>query len=296
MEGEILRLGLTGLQRQRCTAEAAQQECQDAGREQRAADQGRAGLMHQCAAGPLLIPADISQDDVLDAADRPIHAMREGKVLAPASYREDEPVLLPIVERLRRLIRQPAKENHAGDPVKLAAGDLVELDGKPAILSIMALVPSTDRVIQAPGSEYLHISVDFITDALLAKIAGQYLLAGARLLPLSQPVGEAAIPLADSRGIDPIMPIVGIHPDADIIDHPELVAGLGIDDGIVPDGDAFLLALHRRDPIPHAVGEKDFLPLEGGAIRLHSGVKAKADDHGKRENGKRHHRQRDLER
>lgn len=96
--------------------------------------------------------------------------------------------------------------------------------------------------------------------------------------------------------IDPIMPIVGIHPDADVIDHPVHVAGLGIDDGIVPDCDAFLLAIHRRHPVPHAVGEKDFLPLEGDAIRLHSGVKAKADDHGKRENGKHHHRQRDLER
>ncbi|WP_287361609.1 CHASE4 domain-containing protein, partial [Mesorhizobium sp.] len=115
---------------------------------------------------------------VLDAADRPIHAMREGNVLAPARYSEDEPVLLPTVERVRRLIREPAKEDLAGGQVKLAAGDLVELDGKPAILSIMPLVPSSDRVIQTPGSEYLHISVDFITDALLAKIARQYLLAG----------------------------------------------------------------------------------------------------------------------
>ena len=106
---------------------------------------------------------------VLDAADRPIHAMREGNVLAPASYREDEPALLPTVERVRRLIREPAQEDQAGGPVKLAAEDLVQLDGKPAILSIMPLVPSSDRVIQAPGSEYLHISVDFITDALLGQ-------------------------------------------------------------------------------------------------------------------------------
>ncbi|TIM81256.1 MAG: bifunctional diguanylate cyclase/phosphodiesterase, partial [Mesorhizobium sp.] len=39
---------------------------------------------------------------VLDAADRPVHAMREGNVLAPARYSEDEPVLLPTVERVRR--------------------------------------------------------------------------------------------------------------------------------------------------------------------------------------------------
>lgn len=138
---------------------------------------------------------------VLDAANRPIHAMREGQVVAPASYGEDEPVLLPTLERLRRLIGQASNENQADGPAKMVAEDLVSLDGKPAILSIMPLVPSSDRVTQAPGSEYLHVSVEFISDAVVGKIAGQYLLAGAHLLPLAQPVGSAVIPLVDSRGI-----------------------------------------------------------------------------------------------
>jgi diguanylate cyclase (GGDEF)-like protein len=182
---------------------------------------------------------------ILDAADRPIHAMREGKVLATASYSEDEPVLLPTVERVRRLVREPAKENQAGGPVKLVAGDLVELDGKPAILSIMPLVPGTDRVVQAPGSEYLHISVQFITDAVLAKIAGQYLLTGARLLPLSQPVGEAAIPLVDSRGV--ILAFVGWdqeRPGRALVREagPALIGGALLAAGVL----AFLLRRLRR--------------------------------------------------
>ncbi|UVK38610.1 EAL domain-containing protein [Mesorhizobium sp. AR10] len=138
---------------------------------------------------------------VLDAANRPIHAMREGQVVAPAAYGEDEPALLPTVERLRRLISQPSSENEADAPVKLVAKDLVSLGGKPAILSIMPLVPSSERLTQETGSEYLHVSVEFINDVVIAKIAGKYLLAGARLLPLSQPIGSAAIPLVDSRGV-----------------------------------------------------------------------------------------------
>lgn len=182
---------------------------------------------------------------ILDAGDRPIHAMREGKVMAPASYSEDEPVLLPTVERVRRLIREPAKENQAGGPVKLVAGDLVELDGRPAILSIMPLIPGTDRVVQAPGSEYLHISVQFITDAVLAKIAGQYLLTGARLLPLSQPVGEAAIPLVDSRGV--ILAFVGWdqeRPGRALVREagPALIGGALLAAGVL----AFLLRRLRR--------------------------------------------------
>lgn len=182
---------------------------------------------------------------ILDAGDRPIHAMREGKVMAPASYSEDEPVLLPTVERVRRLIREPAKGNQAGGPVKLVAGDLVELDGRPAILSIMPLIPGTDRVVQAPGSEYLHISVQFITDAVLAKIAGQYLLTGARLLPLSQPVGEAAIPLVDSRGV--ILAFVGWdqeRPGRALVREagPALIGGALLAAGVL----AFLLRRLRR--------------------------------------------------
>lgn len=138
---------------------------------------------------------------VLDAANRPIHAMREGQVVAPASYGEDEPAILPSVERLRLLMRQPTNENQTGGQAKMVAEDLVSLGGKPAILSVMPLVPSSDRVTQAPGSEYLHVSVEFINDIVIGKIAEKYLLAGAHLLPLSQPTGSAAIPLVDSRGI-----------------------------------------------------------------------------------------------
>ncbi len=138
---------------------------------------------------------------VLDEANRPIHAMREGQVVAPAAYGEDEPALLPTIEKLRRLIAQPAKENASGGPLKLVAEDLVSLDGRPAILSVMPLVPSSDRVFQAPGSEYLHVSAEFIDDAVVGRIAEKYLLDGAHLLPLSQPVGSASIPLVDSRGV-----------------------------------------------------------------------------------------------
>jgi diguanylate cyclase (GGDEF)-like protein len=83
----------------------------------------------------------------------------------------------------------------------LAAEDLVSLDGKPAILSVMPLVPSSDRVTQAPGTEYLHVTVEFINDAVIGKLAGKYLLEGARLVPLSEPAGQAAVPLVDSRGV-----------------------------------------------------------------------------------------------
>ena len=138
---------------------------------------------------------------ILDSADHPIHSMREGKLVDASAYGEDRPVLLPTIERLRGTLALPAEAGVSGQPAKVVAEDLVSLDGQPAILSVMPLVPSSDRVTQAPGTEYLHVSVEFINDAVIGKIAGKYLLEGARLVPLSEPVGPAAVPLVDSRGV-----------------------------------------------------------------------------------------------
>ncbi|MER8745206.1 EAL domain-containing protein [Mesorhizobium sp. M1004] len=134
---------------------------------------------------------------VLDDANRPVHAMREGKVVSPAVFGEDEPALRPTIARLRQMMSKDASQAGA----KFVADDLVSLDGQPAILSVMPLVPSSDRVTQASGSEYLHVSIEFINDAVIGKIAQKYLLAGAHLLPMAQPLGSAAIPLIDKQGV-----------------------------------------------------------------------------------------------
>ncbi|CDX43589.1 Periplasmic sensor diguanylate cyclase/phosphodiesterase [Mesorhizobium sp. SOD10] len=138
---------------------------------------------------------------VLDSANHPIHAMREGKLVEVSAYGEDQPTLLPIIEKLRRMLAGPPQTDAHGQPMKMVAEDLVSLDGALAIVSVAPLVPSSDRVSQAQGTEYLHVSVEFISDAVVHKIAGKYLLEGARLVPLSEPVGPAAVPLVDSRGV-----------------------------------------------------------------------------------------------
>jgi diguanylate cyclase (GGDEF)-like protein len=138
---------------------------------------------------------------ILDAAGKPIHAMREGKLMPPAAYGDDESAILPSVEKIRRLIALASNDDPADDPPKLVAEDIVTIAGKPAIVSIMPLVPSSDKVTQEPGSEYLHVSVQFVDDTLVKKIADRYLLSGAHLLGTSQKAPAAAIPLVDSHGV-----------------------------------------------------------------------------------------------
>ena len=88
------------------------------------------------------------------------------------------------------------------NPPALVVSDLISFGGRPAILAIQPLVPSSDRLIQAPGTEYLHVSVQFIDKEVIDRIARQYLLSGAHLLPqLTSPVTSASIPLIASNGL-----------------------------------------------------------------------------------------------
>ncbi|OWK21838.1 hypothetical protein AJ88_12300 [Mesorhizobium amorphae CCBAU 01583] len=143
------------------------------------------------------------------------------------------------------MIAQPPKDDTSDEPVKLAVEDLVSLGGKPAILSVMPLVPSTDRLTQEPGSEYLHVSVEFINDAVIGRIAEKYLLASAHLLPLSQPAASATIPLVDSRGV--ILGYIGWdqeRPGLTLVRKtaPALIVGLLLAASVL----AFLLRRLRR--------------------------------------------------
>lgn len=135
---------------------------------------------------------------VLDAADRPIHAMRDGETVAPAAFEADRSVIAASVAQVRALLATNAQ---AGDPPAAALGDLVSFEGRPAILAVQPLIPSSDRLAQAPGTEYLHVSVQFIDDELIGKIAGKYLLSGAHLLPgLMSSITDASVPLVASSG------------------------------------------------------------------------------------------------
>lgn len=181
---------------------------------------------------------------VLDDVDRPVHAMQDGQTVPAARYAGDEAAISPSVDALRAQLELVANGNPSDDPEKLVAGDIVDIDGKPAILSVMPLVPSSGRVLQEPGTEYIHASVQFIDDELISRIAGQYGLTGARLLGLSER-SAANVPLVDSRGMihgfvawEPYRPGLGLVRAA----SPALLLGALLSCGVL----AYLLRRLRR--------------------------------------------------
>jgi len=136
---------------------------------------------------------------VLDELNRPVHAMVGGELVDRSAYTQVESSVGRLVDQLRLLMMQVATGERTA--ARLLAEDLVSIDGKPAIVSVMPIVPSSDRVSQDTGTEYLHVTVQLVDDTLIGKIASQYQLKDARLLPLADEGDtSASMPLVDSSG------------------------------------------------------------------------------------------------
>lgn len=182
---------------------------------------------------------------VLDEHDVAIHAMRDGATLEPSAYHQDEAEILPVVGRVRALIGSASNDNANDDPPRFAVSDMVLFDGKPAILSVAPLLSDTGRLTQQPGTEYIHVSVQFIDSHVIDEIASQYLLRDVSLVQGSGPLRGASVPLTDSQGAtlglitwDPDRPGETMIRDA----SPALVLGALLAAGVV----VFLLRRLRR--------------------------------------------------
>jgi diguanylate cyclase (GGDEF)-like protein len=140
---------------------------------------------------------DIDRVYVLDAAGRPVHAMRDGETLVPGDFERDRAVVEPAVAKLRALVRETV-----GDMPSPVVSGLVALDGAPAIVAVQPIVPDTDRVTLEPGEEYVHVAVQFVDTALIGRIAAKYMLADAHVISrLTTQLPDANVPLMGENGV-----------------------------------------------------------------------------------------------
>jgi diguanylate cyclase (GGDEF)-like protein len=137
---------------------------------------------------------------ILNSADDPIYAMMDAGRTDTSHYESVRDVLRPFVRTLREMIRTNP-EIVTDDPQSLSAGDLVVIDGRPALASVVPIVSETGEIEQAPGTERLHASIRFLDGTFLDALMQNYLIEGARF---SWNAGvasdEAAIPLRNDAG------------------------------------------------------------------------------------------------
>ena len=97
--------------------------------------------------------------------------------IVPAS-RPRQSRSVPSSKQLRSALRAGEADPDGESP---RATNLVTIEARPALASVVPIVSDTGEIEQEPGTEYFHISVRFLDGSLLSYLAEQYLLAGSAL-------------------------------------------------------------------------------------------------------------------
>jgi diguanylate cyclase (GGDEF)-like protein len=118
---------------------------------------------------------------VLDSANEAAHAARDGGAVDPVSYQEVRDVVAPLVAELREAMASASAglTDSTAAVTGLGVEDVVALgDGTPAIVSLRPIVPGTDAVQQAPGTEFIHVSIRTIDSRVAQEISEKYEVEG----------------------------------------------------------------------------------------------------------------------
>ena len=141
---------------------------------------------------------------ILDPNDLPIRAVEAGKLADPASFYTIAAPVQGLVAEQRQQMKQASRElaDSTAAVTGLGVEDVAVLgNGVVAVVSVRAVLPGTEAVSQAPGTEYLHISMRIIGDEMASEIAQKYELPGLSFQRAVVTDSERiASPVLNSRG------------------------------------------------------------------------------------------------
>lgn len=118
---------------------------------------------------------------LLDPNDQPVRAVAGGVLADTDTYYDDFAAIQPLVLDLRMQMAQQSSglSDSTSAVTGLGAEDVVLLgDGQPAVVSVRPIVPATRAVTQAPGTEYLHVSMRVIDSSVAEEISRRYEIPG----------------------------------------------------------------------------------------------------------------------
>ncbi len=125
---------------------------------------------------------------VLDAQDRPIWSWVDGESAGPGAYGRRAAELAPLLDEVRTGTRhyprqrdqdfaasQAAYRDLLGARVARWGGHLLSVDGRPAFVSAITIVPNLDLKL-TPETPHLLVSVAPVTETVIADIGGTLLM------------------------------------------------------------------------------------------------------------------------
>jgi diguanylate cyclase (GGDEF)-like protein len=132
---------------------------------------------------------------ILNAKDHPIYAFGDSKTLDPSAFERRRPELDALIAEIRRDDRSKLKARPdmltesgggyrvlTGFRVARWAGHIVSIDGRPAVVAGMTIVPNIDPTL-LKGTPNLLLSITYIDEAFISEVGHSLLLADLTLAP-----------------------------------------------------------------------------------------------------------------
>src|SRR5690349_222883 len=132
---------------------------------------------------------------ILNAEDRPLYGFANAKRLDPAAFEKRRPALAALIDEIRRgdrsklkprpdIIGESLKRYHVLVPDQAArwGGHIVSVDGRPAVVAGMTIVPNINKSL-LKGTPNLLLSITYIDDAFISDIGRSLLLPDLALMP-----------------------------------------------------------------------------------------------------------------
>lgn len=128
-----------------------------------------------------------------------VNAMRDGSIITPPAFHGEQAVVEDAAQDLREQL-DTAFAGERGAPGRrlIFASQVTHIDGRPAMVSVKPIVPSTLRVSVPRGEEYLLASVKFLDGKVVREIASTARIPHVQYAEVP-PANGAYVPLLDSN-------------------------------------------------------------------------------------------------
>ena len=153
-------------------------------------------------------------DVILGPDDRPVYAMLDGKRASPAASATLQAAAMPLIDAVRgRAAMAPnPHERLPGKPLNpqttvrtppraIHATDVALVGGRPAIISVMRIIPEEGTAPRSSGPDPLLVSVRYLDTSFTHHLDKVQLLVGAHFMPVRRlRPGQQSFPIVSSRG------------------------------------------------------------------------------------------------
>lgn len=111
---------------------------------------------------------------IVDAGNRPIYAFDNGSHHPPEAFEARGASLRPLIDRMRRELREGASAPAATGEEALNVSDYMVIDHRPVLVSIKPIIADLSDLESRRDDFYLHIAILYLDGAYLTKFSSTF--------------------------------------------------------------------------------------------------------------------------